>query len=105
MTSTHHTLRREFSALNPFLGLDAGRLKHFVPIQSFPRRLPQLSVLYSVLFWLGSIVRYDPHSVRALQDSPEWIVVDGFLNQSRLWLVELFEMQLYKRQLALGSAR
>jgi hypothetical protein len=46
--------------------------------------LPQVMILYMILFWLGSLVRYNPHSVRALMDSEYSVLVDGFMSQSRL---------------------
>lgn len=99
-------LDREFKALNLFTAMNNGKIEYVVPYERFvPRRLPQLIVLYTVLFWLGSLVRYDPHSVRELQDSEYWVLIDGFMNQSRIWLVELFEMHLYRIETHLASAR
>ena len=40
-------------------------------------------VYYTILFWLGSLVRYDPDSAAELMDSPYWILLDGFMSQSR----------------------
>jgi hypothetical protein len=55
--------------------------------KGWPVRVPQLMVSYTILFWLGSLVRYDPHSVYELIDSPDWILIDGFMTQSRVWLL------------------
>lgn len=96
----------EIKNLNIFTYLSPGRLNYSVPIQTgFPLMLPQLMVLYSLFFWLGSLVRYDPHSVYSLQDSEYWILIDGLMNQSRIWLLELFEWELYKWETTLLSAR
>ena len=67
--------------------------------------MPQLMVSYTILFWLGSLVRYDPHSVDALMDSEYWMLIDGFMSQSRVWLLELFEWALYRTETTLWSAR
>jgi hypothetical protein len=61
-------------------------------------------VLYTLLFWLGSLVRYDPHSVARLQEE-HWMLIDGFMNQSRLWLLDLFEWELYQCETTLYSVR
>jgi hypothetical protein len=62
-------------------------------------------VLYTLTFWLGSLVRYDPHSLSDLMNSRYWELIDGFMNQSRIWLLELFEWEFYKTQTILTSAR
>jgi hypothetical protein len=67
--------------------------------------MPQLMVSYTLLFWLGSLVRHDPHSVYALIDSPDWILIDGFMTQSRVWLLELFHWALFQKQTILRAAR
>ena len=55
----------EVRAMNPFTYLESDGLQYAIPIQTqLPIQLPQLLVLYSLMFWLGSLVRYDPHSVR-----------------------------------------
>ena len=99
-------LEKEIKALNVFSSLDKEGLSYSIPIQlNMPIILPQIMVLYSLIFWLGSIVRYDPHSVADLQDSEYWILIDGFTNQSRVWLLELFEWEFYKWETTLQSAR
>lgn len=99
-------LSKEMRAINPFASLEHGKMKFLVPLQrSLPRSLPQLMVLYTLMYWLGSVVRYDPHSIKDLQNSRYWVLVDGFMNQSRIWLVELFEMHLYRIETHLASAR
>jgi hypothetical protein len=56
--------------MNPFTYLESDGLQYAIPIQTqLPIQLPQLLVLYSLMFWLGSLVRYDPHSVAHLQDT------------------------------------
>jgi hypothetical protein len=96
----------EIRAMNLFTSLEADEISYAVPIQtSLPMRLPQVMVLYSLLFWLGSLVRYDPHSVARLQDEEYWVLIDGFMNQSRRWLLELFEWQLYQCETTLHSVR
>jgi hypothetical protein len=81
-------------------------LEYRVPLQDrLPLRMPQLMVSYTLLFWLGSLVRYDPHSVYELIDSPDWILIDGFMTQSRPWLLELFQWALYRKQTILRAAR
>jgi hypothetical protein len=96
----------EVRAMNPFAYLESDGPKYAIPIQThLPIQLPQLLVLYSLMFWLGSLVRYDPHSVAQLQDTEHWILIDGFINQSRLWLLELFEWELYRFETTLHSVR
>jgi len=74
-----------------------GCLSYFIPIQdNLPLALRQLILLYTIMFWLGSLVRYDPHSVAHLQDTRYWTLIEGFISQSRLLLLELFEWQLYQ---------
>ena len=81
-------------------------LEYALPVQArLPIRLPQIMVLYTLIFWLGSLVRYDPHSVADLQDSEHWTLIDGFMNQSRIWLLELFEWEFYKTETLLRSVR
>lgn len=81
-------------------------LKYSIPVQNLlPIRLPQIMVLYTLIFWLGSLVRYDPHSVADLQDSEYWMLIDGFMNQSRIWLLELFEWEFYKTETNLRLVR
>lgn len=82
------------------------RIQYSIPIQNhLPIRMPQLMVLYTILFWLGSLVRYDPHSVNELMESPNWRLIDGFMSQSRLWLLEQFEWSLYQQETTLWKAR
>ena len=60
----------EINQLNLFVHMGFDELMYSIPEQScFPMRLPQISILYSLNFWLASLVRYDPHSVAYLQDS------------------------------------
>lgn len=97
---------REFRALNLFTTIEAGEIVYFVPYQrGIPRDLPQIVVLYSLMFWFGSLVRYDPHSIEALQESRWWVLLDGFMDQSRIWLLELFEWYLYRTETRLQSSR
>jgi hypothetical protein len=106
MESPEEVLTAEVDALNPFVYLDYEGLKYMVPLQArLPIRLPQLLVLYSLMFWLGSLVRYDPHSVADLQESEYWLLIDGFISQSRVWLLELFEWELFKAEIILRAAR
>ena len=100
-------LQRDILGLNllTYFGEDR-KLGYCFPLQhSLPLRLPQLVINYTILFWLGSLVRYDPHSVAFLKDSPYWILVDGFMTQSRVWLLELFRWALYQKQTTLHIAR
>lgn len=90
-----------FSSIQPDL-----KIQYYFALQSqFPFALPQLVVLYTILFWLGSVVRYDPHSVDDLRNSHGWILIDGFMSQSRLWLLELFEWAFYQVETTLNAAR
>jgi hypothetical protein len=100
-------VRDDVAAFNAFVILGREhRLEYSIPIQSrLPIRIPQVIVLYTILFWLGSVVRYDPHSVSDLMDSEYWILIDGFMSQSRLWLLELFEWALYQAETTLCSLR
>jgi hypothetical protein len=94
------------SSMNLFIYMDRGEIYYILPVQhrmSMP--LTQIGVLYLILFWLSSLVRYDPHSVLELQKSRSWILIDGFMNQSIIWLLELFEMQLYRQDKVLVSSR
>jgi hypothetical protein len=97
----------DIAAINTFAYLGRERqLEYFIPVQiRLPFPLPQLVVNYTILFWLGSLVRYDPHSVNALMDSRYWMLIDGFMSQSRLWLLELFEWALYKAETTLWISR
>jgi hypothetical protein len=91
---------------NLFTHLDRGELKFSIPVQGrLPIQMPQIIILYSILFWLGSLVRYDPHSVNDLMDSPYWIIIDGFMSQSRVWLLELMEWTFYQTETTLWYAR
>jgi hypothetical protein len=100
-------LQRDILGLNLITHFGMEReIEYSFPLQNrLPLRLPQLMVSYTILFWLGSLVRYDPHSVAHLMDSPYWILIDGFLTQSRVWLLELFIWALYKMQITLSTAR
>ncbi len=99
-------IENEIKAMNLFVHMEDGNLAYTIPVQTqLPLRLPQISILYSLIFWLGSVVRYDPHSVAALRESRYWLLIDGFLNQSRIWLLELFEWQLYQEETTLKSMR
>lgn len=100
-------MRPDIAALNTFTYLGRNRkLEYFLPAQArLPFSLPQVMVNYSLLFWLGSLVRYDPHSVSALMDSRYWMLIDGFMSQSRLWLLELFEWAFYKAETTLWVSR
>jgi len=96
----------EIQKLNLFTRLDFEELTYAIPIQTrLPITLSQLMVLYTLTFWLGSLVRYDPHSLSELQDSEYWLLIDGFMNQCRIWLLELFEWQFYKAETTLRLVR
>jgi hypothetical protein len=97
--------RSEMKFLNLFTVQDDG-LRYEASVQKrLPLRLPQTLILYTLLFWLGSLVRYDPHSVAWLEETEHWLLIDGFMNQSRIWLLELFEWELYQRETDLQTAR
>lgn len=92
--------------MNLFVHMRFDELGYMIPIQDkLPIKLPQLMVLYSLIFWLGSLVRYDPHSVDDLRESRYWILIDGYMNQSRIWLLELFEWYFYRTDTTLRSVR
>jgi hypothetical protein len=97
----------DIRGLNVFSHLGrAQRLQYFLPLQAkLAVRMPQLMVSYTILFWLGSLVRYDPHSVNALVDSKYWMTIDGFMSQSRTWLLELFEWAFYQAETTLWMSR
>jgi hypothetical protein len=38
-------------------------------------------------------------------DSPDWILIDGFMTQSRVWLLELFRWALNEQEIILRIAR
>lgn len=105
-SDVHSALAKEIKKFNCFTVLDGEEIQYFVPIQTnLPLLLPQIMVFYTLLFWLGSLVRYDPHSLADLEESGYWILIDGFMNQSRIWLLELFEWELYKLETTLRSVR
>jgi len=92
--------------LNLFTTMEDRAIHYAIPLQDrLPIPLPQVSVLYSILFWLGSLVRYDPHSVDFLMDSSAWILFDGFMSQSKLWLLELMEWAFFRTETRLALAR
>jgi hypothetical protein len=98
-------LHPEIRAMRVFTFQDQ-RLRYALPISTkLPVALSQIVVLYTVMFWLGSLVRYDLASVSRLQDSRYWVLIDGFMNQSRLWLLELFEWEIYRKETDLVRAR
>jgi len=103
----YSALRNDILSLNLIAHYGEGTdFEYSVALQrGWPLRLPQLMVSYTILFWLGSLVRYDPHSVYELMDSPDWILIDGFMTQSRVLLLELFWWALYQNQISLRSAR
>ncbi len=89
----------EIRKMNLFVHPEVESMEYFVPIQNrLPIQLHQLVLLYTIVFWLGSLVRYDPQSVSYLQDSRYWMLVEGFLSQSRLLLLELFEWEFYQKE-------
>jgi hypothetical protein len=99
-------LEAEIKAMNLFTELESEGLGYSVPIQSsLPIPMPQILVLYTIIFWFGSLVRYDPLSVFRLQDSEYWLVLDGFIHQSCVWLLELFEWEFYKREADIRRVR
>jgi hypothetical protein len=100
-------LENDVRELNLFASLGESRkLEYGIPLQeSLPLQVPQLVAYYSVLFWIGSLVRYDPHSVRSLMDSAYWMMIDGFMSQSRLWLLDLFRWALYQSETSLYGVR
>jgi len=90
-------MKSEIQMMNLFSHPGPDCLSYFIPIQdNLPVTLRQLALLYTIIFWLGSLVRYDPHSVNYLQDTRYWTLIEGFMSQSRLLLLELFEWQLYQ---------
>ncbi len=93
----HQLFEPEIKAMNPFVHYGTDDLDYFIPIQTnIPLHLPQSLIIYTLIFWLGSLVRYDPHSIAYLQDSQFWLIIDGLLTQSRLCLLELFEWDFYQ---------
>jgi hypothetical protein len=103
----HNALANEVRAFSlvSHLGRPEGLL-YLVPVQrAVPHPIPQILVSYSILFWLGSLVRYDPHSVEYLMDSQYWVLVDGFMSQCRPWLLEQFGWALYNEEMTLTAVR
>ena len=99
-------VEKEIRKLNLFVHMDFDKLGYALADQrKLPLLLPKLIVLYSLVFWLGSLVRYDPHSVESLQNSEYWLLIDGFMSQSRMWLLELFEWEFYQTETTLRSMR
>ena len=92
--------------MNIFSHLCFERINYSISDQrKLPLQFPQLIVLYTLIFWLGSLVRYDPHSVYDLQESKYWLIISGFMNQSRIWLLELFEWELHRTETTLRYVR
>lgn len=90
--------------LNLFVFPCGETLEYYVPIQNnLPIRLPQLILLYTLIFWLGSLVRYDPRGVAYLQDSRYWILLEALIFQSRILLLELFEWEFYQTETRLSQ--
>jgi len=66
----YEPFQRELRAMNVFGHLDRDQMTYSIPVQDrLPIRVPQIMVLYTLVFWLASLVRYDPHSVAHLQQS------------------------------------
>ncbi len=107
IATPYSALRNDILSLNMIAHLgDGNDMEYSLALQEgWPIRVPQLMVSYTILFWLGSLVRYDPHSVYELIDSPDWILIDGFMTQSRVWLLELFRWALYQSEIILRSSR
>lgn len=105
--SIHSALRDDFAGLNLFAHFaEDSNIEYSLPLQAkLPLPLPQIIVSYTILFWLASLVRYDPHSVYDLMNSEYWILIDGFMTQSRVWLLELFQWALYQKEITLRIAR
>jgi hypothetical protein len=90
-------VKSEIQMMNLFSHPSPDCLSYFIPIQTnLPITLRQLILVYTIIFWLGSLVRYDPQSVDHLQDTRYWMLIEGFISQSLLLLLELFEWQLYQ---------
>jgi hypothetical protein len=101
-----NVLEPEIRQLNLFAHMFMDGLQYFIPLQrGIPVVLTQLLVLYTLFFWLGSVVRYDPHSVADLKDSHSLLLLEGFINQSAIWLLELFEWELYRMETTLHTVR
>jgi hypothetical protein len=99
-------VREEISKMNIFATLAYGGMRYAVPLQShLPVVLPQIVVLYTLMFWLSSLVRYDPHSLAVLRDSGYWLLIDGFMRQSQIRLLELFHWEFYQLEVSLSSMR
>ncbi len=100
-------IQNDVRGMNVFCAyIESGDIGYELPVQTqLPISMPQMMVIYSILFWLGSLVRYDPHSVSGLMDSHYWTLLDGFMSQSRLWLLELFEWAFYQEETSLRLAR
>lgn len=85
--------------MNVFVHPVGSDMGYFIPIQNhLPIPLNQLVLLYCIVFWLGSLVRYDPKSIAHLRDSMYWILIEGFVYQSCLCLLELFEWEFYQTE-------
>jgi hypothetical protein len=96
----------EIKDLNLFTFLENRKITYTFSMQdNLSFKLPQIMVLYTLMFWLGSLVRYDPHSVARLQESQYWLLIDGFMTQSKIWLLEQFEWYFYKTEKTLVSGR
>jgi len=99
-------VHNDVKAFNLFSHLAFDHIEYSIPIQKrLPIPLPQICILYTILFWLGSLVRYDPHSVDQLMDSGYWVLIDGVMSQSRIWLLEQFEWAMFEAETTLRLAR
>lgn len=104
--SWNENIRKTISKLNIFPYLEDRNVRYALADQrEQPLLMPPVMVYYSIIFWLGSLVRYDPHSVDFLFESSDWTLIEGFLNQCRIWLLELFEWELYQCETSLISVR
>lgn len=97
---------KELKELNLYTNIGLGNIEYHIPSQYNLRfKIPQILAQYSILYWLSSLVRYDPHEIESIQKSKYWYLIDGFMNQSRIWLLELFSWELYNTEKLLTSAR
>ena len=104
--SAYEALSDEILNLNLFTILQAKKNIYYVPTQhKLIFKVPQLLAMYTIFFWLSSLVRYNPHGMESIQRSKYWFLVDGFMNQSRLWLLELFAWEFYNTEKVLLNSR
>ena len=67
-------------------------------------RLDQMEIAYLVMYWFGSIVRYDPARLKVYQESKVWHVLEGFLHESVVEIWDDFDWALHNKLSVISRA-